>query len=118
MPLANEVRLRGSVRITRTPRDRGWQTTVKLSFYDNGVFSVNDIPLNPNESQGMDVVDERMHKVLDVIVNEFKRQVKDQLAQSGENREPQPGDTVIELRDGVPVIYTQPEEGRQDDAPA
>jgi hypothetical protein len=26
-----------------------------------------------------------------------------------ENEEIQPGDTVIELRGGVPVIYTQPE---------
>jgi hypothetical protein len=29
-----------------------------------------------------------------------------------ENDEPQPGDTVIGLRDGVPFIYTQPEKGR------
>jgi hypothetical protein len=29
-----------------------------------------------------------------------------------ENDEPQPGDTVIELRDGVPFIYTQPEKGQ------
>ena len=85
MPIANEVRLRDSVRITRTAQDKGWQTTVKLSIYDNRVFSVNDIPLNPNPSQGMDVVDERMPKVLDVIANEFKRQVEDQSSQSDEN---------------------------------
>ena len=29
-----------------------------------------------------------------------------------ENDEPQPGDTVIELGDGVPFIYTQPEKGQ------
>ena len=29
-----------------------------------------------------------------------------------ENDEPQPGDTVIELRDGAPFIYTQPAKGQ------
>jgi hypothetical protein len=78
MPLSNEDRLQDSVKITRTARDKGWQTTVKLSIYDNGVVCVNDIPLNPNPSQGMDVADKRMPGALDIIVNEFKRQVENQ----------------------------------------
>jgi hypothetical protein len=76
--LVNEDRLRDSVRITRTPRDKGWQTTVKLSIYDNGIVGVNDLPLNPNPGQGSDVADERMPTVLAVIVDEFKRRVEAQ----------------------------------------
>jgi hypothetical protein len=45
--LANEDRLRASVRIGRTARDMGWQTMVKLSIYDNGIVGVDDLPLNP-----------------------------------------------------------------------
>jgi len=59
MPLANEDRLRESVKITRTPQDKGWQSTIKISMYDNGVVSVNNVPLNvplnPNPGQGLDV---------------------------------------------------------------
>ncbi len=73
--LANEDRLRDSVKIIRTARDKGWQITVKLSIHDNGIVGVNDLPLNPNPSQGMDVADERMPSALAVIVDEFKRQV-------------------------------------------
>jgi hypothetical protein len=76
--LVNEDRLRDSVQITRTPKDKGWQTTVKLSIYDNGIVGVNDLPLNPNPSQGMDIADERMPTALAVIVDEFKRQVEAQ----------------------------------------
>lgn len=74
--LVNEDRLRDSVRITRTPRDKGWQTTVKISIYDNGIVGVNDLPLNPNPGQGLALADERMPTVLAVIVDEFKRRVE------------------------------------------
>ena len=77
-PLANGDRLRDSVKIIRTPQDKGWQTTVKLTIYDNGIVHVNNLPLNPNESQGMNVADERMPDALAVIVDEFKRQVEAQ----------------------------------------
>jgi hypothetical protein len=49
--LANEDRLRDSVKITRTARDKGWQTTVKLSIHDNGIVGVNDLPLNPTRAK-------------------------------------------------------------------
>ncbi len=74
--IADENRLRGTVKIRRTARDKGWQTTIKLSVHDNGIVGVNDLPLNPNMSQGMDVADERMPEALGVIVDEFKRQVE------------------------------------------
>jgi len=76
MPLANEGRLRDSVKITRTAQQKGWQTTVKLTIYDNGIVGINDIPLNPNPSQGVDVADERMPGALRAIVDEFKRRVE------------------------------------------
>jgi len=78
MPLASEGRLRHSVKITRTAQQKGWQTTVKLTIYDNGIVSINDVPLNPNPSQGMDVADQRMPDALRAIVDEFKRQVEAQ----------------------------------------
>ena len=43
MVIANEERLRQSVKITRTPRDKGWQTTIKLAVYDEGTVGLNDL---------------------------------------------------------------------------
>jgi hypothetical protein len=52
--LANEKRLRDSVRITRTARDKGWDSMIKLSVYDNGIAGINGAPLNPNPSQAVE----------------------------------------------------------------
>ena len=76
MVIANEERLRQSVKVTRTPRDRGWQTTIKLAVYDEGTVGRNDLPLNPNPSQEQDVAQGRMTPALEMIVNEFMRHVR------------------------------------------
>ena len=78
MVTANEERLRQSVKITHTPRDKGWQTTIKLTVYDEGTVGLNDLPLNPNPSQDQDVAEARMAPALEVIVDEFMRQVRQQ----------------------------------------
>lgn len=78
MVIANEERLRQSVKITRTPRDKGWQTTIKLAVYDEGTVGLNDLPLNPNPSQDQDVAEARMAPALEVVVDEFMRQVRQQ----------------------------------------
>jgi hypothetical protein len=76
--IANEERLRQSVKITRTPRDKGWQATIKLAVYDEGTVGLNDLPLNPNPSQDQDVAEARMAPALEVVVDEFMRQVRQQ----------------------------------------
>jgi len=77
--IANEDRLRQSVKIRRTSRDKGWETRVKLTIHDNGIVGVNDLPLNPNMSQDQAVAEERMPAALVVIFAEFKRQVEAQM---------------------------------------
>jgi hypothetical protein len=76
MPLADENRLRQSLKIDRTAHDKGWETSVKLTIYDNGIVGVNSVPLNPNPSQGMAVADARMPDAMATIFAEFKRQVQ------------------------------------------
>jgi len=39
---------------------------------------LNDLPLNPNPSQDQDVAEARMAPALEVIVDEFMRQVRQQ----------------------------------------
>ena len=75
---ANEERLRQSVKITHTPRDRGWQTTIKLTVYDEGTVGLNDLPLNPNPSLDQDLAKPGWAPALEVSVEEFMRQVRQQ----------------------------------------
>jgi hypothetical protein len=42
--LVSEDRVRRSVQVTRMPQDKGWQTTVKLSIYDNGIVGHRMLP--------------------------------------------------------------------------
>jgi hypothetical protein len=64
----------------RVPTAPGWQTTIKLAVYDEGTVGVNDLPLNPNPSQDQDLAEARMTPALEVIVDEFTRQVRQQHA--------------------------------------
>lgn len=41
-------------------------------------MGLNDLPLNPNPSQDQDVAEARMAPALEVIVDEFMRQVWEQ----------------------------------------
>ena len=48
--IANEERLRQSVKITRTPRDKGWHTTINPAVHDEETVAAAGEPASPHTS--------------------------------------------------------------------
>ena len=79
MEIAGLTRQPGSTATCATPRlpPRLW-TEERPPGILPGTVGLNDLPLNPNPSQDQDVAEARMAPALEVIVDEFIRQVRQQ----------------------------------------
>ena len=70
-------RIREHMRVDRTARDKGWQLTVTVTAYDNGLIQVDGIPINDSDT-GYDEAEGWLGAAENValVLNEFRRQVK------------------------------------------
>ena len=67
-------RIRNSMSVERTPRDKGLVLTVRVTAYDNGMVQVDGIPINA--SPDYDQADGWLSaaEVTVMTINEFRRQ--------------------------------------------
>lgn len=67
---ASLIRIRNSMKVAPTPRDKGLKLTLTVVAYDNGMIEVDGIPMSaPPESGWVDAAE-----VLVTTLNEFRRQ--------------------------------------------
>ena len=70
-------RIRETMDVKPTPRDKGLHLTLNLIAYDNGMIQLDGVPINV--SPGYDLVDGWLGAVEVAVatINEFRRQVVD-----------------------------------------
>jgi hypothetical protein len=73
---ATPKRIRESLTVKRSSRDKGWVLTVKIVAYDSGMIQVDGIPIN-DKASGYDPADGWLGAadVLTSTLSEFRRHV-------------------------------------------
>jgi len=74
-------RVRETMQVKATPRDKGLTLTLRLTAYDNGMIELDGVPLNDHQKDGPVVGWLAAGEVITTTLSEFHRQV---LARSGE----------------------------------
>jgi hypothetical protein len=68
-------RIRETMKVQKTPRDKGLTLTLKLTAYDNGMLELDTVPLNDHNVDDDVTGWLAAAEVLTATLNEFHRQV-------------------------------------------
>jgi hypothetical protein len=74
---ASVDRIRRTMHVERTPRDKGLELTIRVVAYDNGMLELDGVPINSSRD-GYDPVDGWLGtaEVITATLVEFRRQVQ------------------------------------------
>jgi hypothetical protein len=81
-------RVRESMDVKPTPRNKGLTLTLRLTAYDNGMLELDGVPLHDHQRQSSVVGWLAAGEVIGTTLSEFHRQVMTRTSQGGASEEP------------------------------